>query len=652
VQDTAKRIQGLITKIEGTLNSAQPIIGLGKKLGERLGLLEPETKPSAPLIPDGVKKLIAAFAAGSHFAVRVTDVTSIALDEKSLKPVRSISLTNDFSKYPARFVTVMMPSGEVLQGMPVVYTANLISPTEHGYGLPLYPDADATVSSGVVTISETEANGHRLAIVDNFPDTQAVVSVNATKLENKEDRVATLHVSGEILTPNLGEFFKKYIQPYAGMVDSYGVSPEELRSMFEDMKMALNVSPWVTQVILTNNEIAIEPGQLAGRVGLGYDFGVSCDLAIRSQKNSSTRWKFEREGSPATKKPEWRAVMGVECGTGAAVVFSEPGTYKVTATLILNPDTADERVYATATAKATITKETPNLEISIDPSQVTGESQCQLRFEAIPNLENHYLPDEILWVWDYGDKSEVFERSGYPSRNALFNDVAHAYANPGQYEIKLRMLEKASRTLVASASATVNIDNAAAISKTTSARASLYASKQIRTYSDLDGVLTTKSDWNPFGHVALGAVGTGDQRLKWEADQTFKVSWTKEYETQKTVYTIEGRVSKDAGTLESITITTVFEDPDYGGPGIAWNQTESLTLKDIPLKKYSCGDNVAFNAHISGDDVRQHVDNYEFSSRLVGAFHADGDRVERFMGFNWDDTSQIPILEVEFEIVD
>jgi hypothetical protein len=140
------------------------------------------------------------------------------------------------------------------------------------------------------------------------------------------------------------------------------------------------------------------------------------------------------------------------------------------------------------------------------------------------------------------------------------------------------------------------------------------------------------------------------ERLEWQADNQFRVSWIVVGDTQTTAYSIEGKVSTDTRTVESITATTEFEDTDYEGK--VWTRTEKLTLTNMPINKLNCGDTVRRYVSISGDEARQYATHYEDESRIVGDYGEKGDRLDRFVGFDWDYPEQEPRIEIEFSAIE
>ncbi|MCP4613925.1 MAG: hypothetical protein GY845_35000, partial [Planctomycetes bacterium] len=245
VQEAARKVAGWITVIELGQGGVQLI----EKAIEMAGGSS-SSQPSKPLVPEVAKRIIAAFAVGNHFGVRVTSMMS--------KVVNSIVIDPKSGSEPLGTMLALIPSGQIIKGLPMIHSLNLIGPNELGSGNPLYPDADAVfkpVQRDWFT-SQVERSGHRLgAATIGKPDEGGVLFIiEANKLDNTEPRSALLHASAIINTPDLQMLFDKYSEKYGKKLSAIQVTQDELIKTFEIMKTGLKVSPWITVIVLKGSE--------------------------------------------------------------------------------------------------------------------------------------------------------------------------------------------------------------------------------------------------------------------------------------------------------------------------------------------------------------------------------------------------------------
>ena len=642
LQETAKRILGLITEVEKLLKPAEVTVDFFKKAGETLGWVEPSTEPAIELkIPDVAKKLIGAFAAGNHFAVRVKTSTSMSAADLSVAKSIELDATGDSTTL---FLSVELigsgkNQGSITGDIPILYTLRLLSPNESGSGVPLYPDADAILSpaGGITT---TGANGHIMDIAGKGMELPAIAYIEASKLDNKEKRIAVLYASATILTGDLAAEYEKYTKQYASAISAAGLKPEEVREMFSIMKTAVTVSPWMVNVILTGGlEVTIDPVELKGEPNKVYKFTAKIDDV---PAGSRWDWSVVRDRGSGY-------VDEVKFNTGpdnvAAVNFPADGNYIVEVILwdSFNKPIDD------ATVKVVIEgKKEKGIEISIDPEKVTGEAGCQVKFTIVPNVPWEEMPEKVIWQWDFDDMNpSIVEREASPRGGIRRNEEYHNYTWPGVKHVSVKMLDGETRSVIAMAEATADIDNLTAIQRTTHVRALFWAFKSTPTYYDLNGVLTIHNEF--MTHSSVGLSSTGAPPLEWTGSQ-FHVTWGSTVNTQTYKYTIDGTVSQDAGEVEKISLTSEFTDTDYGGK--LWTRKEVLVLKNVPIGKNSCGDNVRFYKRWVGETplgnpLADRVE-YEYESRIVGDYGDKGDRLDRFETFSY--TDQKPVIEIEFSI--
>jgi hypothetical protein len=251
-QDTAKKIQGNITLIESVLKTFN-------------------NKP----VPQAARQIIAAFAAGNRFSVRL--VFSKYPNSSQIPAIRHINLASseagksDIGGDKLRAVVKLIPSGEILKQVPVTFNLNLITP---GTGLAsdtLYPDANAFMTTASGLQSKSESNGHRLGIVAKEPDWPADFVVWHDTAENTEVRVAILHASAYIKLPDLEPIKKEY----AKVIDAVETFTQlSLGESETAMQKGLEIAPWFAFVAMYPDKVLfVEPDALSGgKAGTEYTF--------------------------------------------------------------------------------------------------------------------------------------------------------------------------------------------------------------------------------------------------------------------------------------------------------------------------------------------------------------------------------------------
>ncbi|MFC1959054.1 PKD domain-containing protein, partial [Chloroflexota bacterium] len=391
----------------------------------------------------------------------------------------------------------------------------------------------------------------------------AAFNIEATKLGNKEPRVALLHASASILTGDLGKQFEKYRKKYGSAISALGLQPEELAEMFSALRTAVKVSPWMAEVILVGGkQVSIEPETLVGKTDYGYKFTAKVD-----NLPDGAQWKWEafREIEGQSSK---YIDTSLEIYEVAHISFPEPGEYFVCAVL-WDGDTSDAKVIDSATTKVTIKPyEVLEVELSIEPvTEPPHESGCQIRFIAKTNLENKQLPENIRWEWDWGDGEED-TRKGQPHNNALYNDFSHNYKLPGPFTATVQLYDDDTNTLITTATRDIIIDDLGAIQRTSWVRAMVQCGylEEISRYQSGQWVITG-SDRQTFGW--LGQSSRMQTDLKWDGNK-FSVTWGDGTTALK--YTISGTVSDDASTAKTITVRE-----DYFDEGKNWTIKKVLT---------------------------------------------------------------------------
>ncbi|MFC1946290.1 PKD domain-containing protein [Chloroflexota bacterium] len=640
VQETAKRIKGLITAIESFAKPANLTVSMIHDAGKILGWTKKSDNPPPQIkIPDEAKKIIGAFALGSHFAVRLQAFKAgDSPSPKDIPVLKSFDL-DQVGRPQMIIATLVLVSSDknepvvlVDDQMPIVYSLRLLSPFETGVGTDLYPDANAILVR-IQSMQETAAGEHILDIVSgNSEFFEGSFKVEATKLENKEPRVALLHASASILTGDLGAQFEKYQKQYSRNISALGLKPEDLTEMFDVMQTAVKVSPWVAQVILIGGkQVTLEPDELVGKPNQVYTFTAKTD-----NQPAGSKWIWEavlkqKGQNPKTIEPTHKENV-------ALISFPEPGEYLVTVDL-MDGDWSDARVISGASASVTIEPEatdSPEIELSIEVNkQPPYEGGCGLLFTARPSVENKELPENIRWEWYWGTGDKDV-RKGQPHVNRLEHMISYAYNMHGNFTVLVKLFNDDNNTLLATADMPINIDNLGAIQCTKWARAMFWAYNLEEVHRLRDGEWTKTGDFNSYKWVGSNSKGYG---LEWDGNN-FSITFGGDG-IQSSKFTIVGKVSEDVTRIETVTTTEEYTNPDT-------NQTlkKVLILSDVPITKYNCGDDVRYTCIIKGaDHIKPLVTHYEYERKSP-------EQIDKHVGFDWNYQDQEPRLELEFNAME
>jgi hypothetical protein len=326
--------------------------------------------------------------------------------------------------------------------------------------------------------------------------------------------------------------------------------------------------------------------------------------------------------------------VGIPYVNQAIHTFDKEGQYTIRVE-VFESGNAGAVSLGVATAKVTVeANDAPDIELTIEVSSTPPfETGCQINFEAVSNVANRQLPENIRWEWYWGDGGED-KRDGQPHVNKSGNWIQHAYRLNGSFTVLVQLFDSDTDDLLAAANKDVSIDNVAAIQRTHEVRVWVWAFK----FQDIsrlqNGAWEKTGSWNL--HTSTGGTNEGLGDVEWKGNE---VSWVYRLVdgTQTSTYTISGRVSADASVLETITVAEDHADPDKNK-----TRREVLTLTDVPLEKRNCGDDVVFRATLSGADaVRQLLTHYEYESKTP-------EEVQRHTGFDWDYLAQETKLEVVF----
>ena len=646
VKGVAMKIQGLITKIESGLKPTNATISFFGKVGEKYGILEKGTTDNFNIkVPDVVKQIIGAFAVSSHFAVRLYAFKPGTLKTKDMSYLKSFEI-DQINEAQAIIPALVLVSGDrsapvtvVEDEIPIMYTIRLLSPYEPGVGTDLYPDANGVIDPYEI-IASTTANGHIMDVASNNEPFGGMFTVTATKLKNKERRIAFLHASANILTGDLSKLFDKYTEQYGSVISALKLKPADLAEMFSALKAAVKISPWVTEVILIGGkQVSIDPETANGKPDEGIHFAAKIDNMPEGScwvwqawgtKQGGEQWNDDRLTELAVSDNTW-------------VYFPEPGEYWVEVALMDgDPDLSDSRVIDSATAKVTIKSEptdTPEVELSIEVNQPPPyEGGCSYLFTAKPSVENEQLPENIRWEWYWGDKGED-TRKGQPHANRLEHMISHTFDKHGNFTISVKLFDDSNNTLLATADMPINIDNLGAIQRTKWARAMVYCGLTEDISKNRDGEwVVISGDRQSFGWIGKDSHNQGG--LVWKGNE-FSVNWTSVHETQTTTYTITGKVSPDATMVETITAKEDFIDTNTN-----WTRKMVLTLTNVPITKYNCGPDVRYTCYLREvDSIKPYITHYEYESKTP-------EQITKFTGFAWDFEVDTPKLEVELNAME
>ena len=307
----------------------------------------------------------------------------------------------------------------------------------------------------------------------------------------------------------------------------------------------------------------------------------------------------------------------------------------------MDGDSSDAKVIDSATAEVTIKQDkadVPEIELSIEINKEPPyEGGCSLQFIAQPNIDREKLPENIRWEWYWGDGGEDV-RTGKPHNNQLNSEFSHVYTVHGTFTAMVKLYDDDTGTLLSSATHDINIDNIGAINRTLWARAMVSVGwlEDIQRYHDGQWVIST-GDRQTFGWIGENGRGKG---LNWKGNN-FSVTYGGTQGTQTTTYTISGKISADATTVETITAKEEFIDTATN-----WTRKQVLTLTNVPLHKGNCGKDVVFKALITGaDSIRQYITHYEYESKSP-------EQITKFTGFDWAFQINEPKLEVEFSAME
>lgn len=639
-QEMTLKAQGLITKIE-----ASPQY---KSLWDEYVVRKASQGQTVQInVPDTIKTIIASFAAGNQFAVRLywikrTEEFSIV---KSLElfqdPIPYVPVPSDEAPYWLAPAITVVPSGNWDQNLPVTYSLNLISPTSIiDQSAPLFADADAIfLSDQNWTPTKIEMNGHRLGIIQ-AKGRSGGFSISVKNCSNTERRIALLHVSAQINVPDLAEWMVANLE-YLKLIK---VNAEDILDLYTVMEKAVQVTPWVCEVIIppVTKEVKITPATVTGEIGKEYEFYIEGDIPPWDF-HYKYRWTVSGGGLPSQ---EIQQELGLFKYT-----FQKEGTYTVSLTILDNNlKTWVEATPANVTIRAgAISNITLDIEL---PSLL--ETMQTLIFKVKPSISQELLPGNARWRWDFGDNSEPVTKD----KTGTVADLVcgHTYYKNGSFNVKVSLIDKTSGQVLATATKAIVIDDSTSIRQTNLLKVGL------RVYGTEEYGIVTSGIYQKQGtqdtHISSGASfpreytsSTLQQTFVWKDGGAFEATWknvaTSSRGTQTTIMNLQGHiaVTPDGLQLYSCTFSYSMSFPNYEGKGVEWKVTETWELKDILLTKSNGGDKPKYQFRVEGKDIAQHV--VKITSE---EYTPDGSKYI-FLDPVWDNlpAGDLPFIEIVFD---
>jgi len=583
-------------------------------------------------IPEYAKQLIAAFAAGNRLKVRIVYPYTEGDSGKAtvVKSMRLAALKGQTEYLTA--MVVLIPSGEILQEIPVTYNLNLIS-TESGFSAAaqnLYPDADAILFSEGQG-ARLESNGHRLGVVGRLPDQKADFAMIRSLTENTEPRTAILHASAFIKQPDMESIRKKYGKAIdkAGFI--LGLSMDDLEIA---MKQGLYIFPWMCSVVLApKSGIAVEPSVLAGETGQKYTFTAKID----STETYTVIWW---QGSADDYTPPDSIDLSGVYTTGITQDFTwnTPGSYTVTAGAYVRERGGEYVLMDAATAKVTIKSITAQLNLTITKSGL--ESTIEPVNFKISNIAE--WPQNNESIWDAGDGTA-------PYIGTSSSQWSHRYSKPGKYILTYTLRDRTTKEVLGKADTEVNIDDLAVLQtmkKLTINVLSFYTYE----FGVVRNGVFTKQGASSYYADRGGANNLVTFPLKWEGNRCYgEVEVPSGTDKSGTVtFHIEATVSDNEMTVLTATYSIDHYYPNHEGTG-RWNKSHfETTVKNVELSYRS---STRFSGKVEGSQASNYFVSHEWEQVWQERTPAEGDGMQRFAGVDWNNTSQgTPRIAVEFKV--
>lgn len=640
-QELALKAQGLITKIEAGpkyISLWDEYIAKKANQGQKVQIK----------VPDTIKTIIASFAAGNQFAVRLYWIKNIdeIIIAKSLELLKD-PITFDRSLGAPLFLTpvlTVVPSGNRDQKIPVTYTLNLISPASViDQSAPLFSDADAVfLSDQNWTPTRIELGGHRLGIVQAMEKSSGF-SISVKNCSNTERKIALLHISAQINVPDLAEWMVANLE-YLKLLQ---LNAQDILDLYTVMGKAVQVTPWVCEVIIppVTKEVRITPATLTGEIGKEYEFYIEGDLPPLDF-HYTYRWIVSGGGLPSQELQQESVPL--------KYTFQKEGTYTILMTVLdSNLKTWAEASSSNVTIKAGVAS---NISLVVEPPPLL-ETMQTLMFKVKPSVSTSLLPENTAWKWDFGDKSEPVTKVKTGTEADLV--CGHNYYTNGSFNVKVSLVDKTSGQVLATITKGIVVDDSVSIRKTNLFKIGL------RVYGTEEYGLVTNGVYQKQGtqdtHIVGGATFPREytssnlkQTFVWKDGGAFEATWkniaTTSRGTQTTIMNVQGHiaVTPEGIQLYSCTYNYSMSFPNYEGKGIEWKVTEKWELKDILLTKNAWGEKPEYLFRLEGKNVTQHI------VKLTSEEYSPSGSRYIFLSPQWDNlpSGDPPYIEVVFDTTD
>jgi hypothetical protein len=627
IKETAEKIQGLITIIETGSEFAQGLAGA------LFGESKPAEQKPKIQIPAIAKQMIAAFAAGNHFSIRIIEVIYWEAPFKNMSSaysVRTIRLNNVKDKeYPGEAYTAlvaMMPSGDVLTSVTVNFTLNLLSPDASLAGQlgPLYPDADAVLFSEWAKDARVQNDGHRLHIAGRLITPEAHFNIKQNNSENKMPKVALLHVTGKIGLPDLDAILKDKGE----LLRSCGLTQEQIVEFYTAAKIGVEIAPWICKVELRPKiEITLDKNMLEGQSGQNYTFNSQITNLPADWQDYMWKLEWESVGAVTPK---------VEKKQSATFKWAKAGKYTLVAKVLF----VGEKDYEVARVTCPVTINPSLIEINLTIT-VTGKYST-LETMGFTGSTDGKWPENTEWVYNFNDGSKEWVSASSPS-------TSYRFTKPGKYAVTFSARNRTTGDVIGQTTREITIDDLNILQTMKFIKIAVYGYKMEVSGSSLNGIFKQLSTFNAYSSVGDNNDSKWD--TKWDGRRfTTSMRETNSYGQQSTKK-IEAVVSEDTLTIETLTYTYDFLDPNYQGSGKPWTHHRNLILKNIPLPTNRS--TAVFYGKVESDKFKEVQIFYEYES-TVKDFYAktgQGDKVDRFVKFDWDNITQgKPYVEVKFSL--
>jgi PKD repeat protein len=637
-QELALKAQGLITKIEAGPQYKSlwdEYIARKANQGQKVQIK----------VPDTIKTIIASFAAGNQFTVRLYWIKN----DDEIRVAKSLELLKDPITFDRSLgaplflapVLTVVPSGNWDQKIPVTFSLNLISPfTGYDQSAPLFPDADAVfLCTQDWTSIKIEQGGHRLGIIQAMQKSSGF-TISIKDCSNTERKIALLHISAQINVPDLAEWMVGNLE-YLKLLQ---LNTEDILDLYTVMGKAVQVTPWVCEVIIppAAKEVRITPTTLSGETGKEYEFYVEGDPPPEGCKY---RWVVRGGGLPSQEVQQERGPL--------KYTFQKEGTYTISMTVLdSNLKTWAEASPSNVTIKAGVTS---NITLDVEPPPLLETLQT-LNFKVKSNVSPELLPQNTVWKWDFGDDSQPVTKVG---RTAADLVCGHNYYKNGGFNVKVSLVDKTSGQVLATTTKSIVVDDSASIRKTDLFKIGL------RVYGTEEYGMVTNGVYQKQGtqdtHIVGGAtfpreyaIPTLQQTFVWKDGGAFEATWkniaTTSRGTQTTIMNVQGHiaVTPEGIQLYSCTYNYSMSFPNYEGKGIEWKVTEKWDLKDILLTKNAWGEKPEYLFRLEGKNIAQHI------IKLTSEEYSPSGSKYIFLNPQWDNlpSGDPPYIEVVFDTTD